>query len=77
MLVVHHVQSTVQGNWFSRRLGHQHKSVEELHHEKTIYAGAFVLSKMKGSSLCKKCKQDTPINLPCILKVPTDHPRLF
>jgi hypothetical protein len=42
MFVVHHVQSTVQENWCSKRHEYQQKNVEELHREETLFVGVFV-----------------------------------
>jgi hypothetical protein len=42
MFVVHHIQSTVQENWYSKRLGHQLRSVKELHRKETTFVCVFV-----------------------------------
>jgi hypothetical protein len=42
MFVVHHIQSTVQENWCSKRLEHQQRSVKELSCGETTFVGVFV-----------------------------------
>jgi hypothetical protein len=42
MLVVHHIQSTVQENRYLQRPKYQQRSVEELRHEKNTFVGMFV-----------------------------------
>jgi hypothetical protein len=68
MLVVHHVQSTVQENWCSIRPGHQPRNAEALNREQT-FVGVFVDQYSLISMAVHLAENADRMHLPCILKV--------